>query len=74
MSANVHGAQAFVGSFLAMTGCVTVPALCYFWIRRAELGALERASTLAVVGLGLVLSVAGTVDSVLQITAAYGGS
>lgn len=63
-----------MGSFLAMTGCVTVPALCYFWIRRLELGAVERASTLAVVGVGLVLSVAGTVDSVLQIMAAYGGS
>ena len=63
-----------MGSFLAMTGCVTVPALCYFWIYRAELGGVERASTLAIVGVGLVLSIAGTVDSVRQITEAYGGS
>ncbi|KAK9822688.1 hypothetical protein WJX81_000906 [Elliptochloris bilobata] len=66
--------MAFVGSFLAMTGCVTVPALCYYCIRRAELRGAERVGTLAIVVVGVVLSVAGTVDSVLQITAAYGRS
>ena len=63
--------QAFVGSFLAMTGCVTVPALCYLCIRRFELGCVEWGLTVMVVVIGSLLSIAGTIDSVLQITAAF---
>lgn len=56
-----------------MTGCVTVPALCYLCIRRCELGCVEWGLTAMVVVIGTLLSVAGTVDSVLQITAAFRG-
>jgi hypothetical protein len=66
-------AQAFVGSFLAMTSCVTVPALCYLAIRRGEpMRAAERIGVRAVAALGVVLAVAGTADSVLQISAELG--
>ena len=66
-------AQAFVGSFLAMTSCVTVPALCYLAIRRGEsMRAAERVSVQAVAALGVALAAAGTWDSVRQISAELG--
>jgi hypothetical protein len=65
--------QAFVGSLLAMTSCVTVPALCYLAIRAGEpLRPAERAGIWAVAALGVALAAAGTADAVLQISGELG--
>jgi hypothetical protein len=65
--------QAFVGSLLAMTSCVTVPALCYLAIRAGEpMRPAERAGVQAVAALGVALAVAGTADAVLQISGELG--